>query len=129
MEDSMRWIHASGLALGVLAWATNASAADWFVEQGASGDGSSASPFGTIQQGLDAAHPGDVVIVAAGTYEEELRTQRDGAPASPIALRPAPGANVVVTASGRVLRVDRRLPTTSLWLSRNSSMRSIGITT
>ncbi|MDH5186853.1 MAG: hypothetical protein OEW70_07315, partial [candidate division WOR-3 bacterium] len=33
--------------------------------------------YPTIQQGIDAAGPGDIVMVAPGRYEEEIRLKAD----------------------------------------------------
>lgn len=54
----------------------------------------------TIQDALDAAVDGDVIVVRAGTYEESLTTEAPG-----ITLRAAEGAEVVVQGDGRALRV------------------------
>lgn len=54
----------------------------------------------TIQAGLDLAFAGDVVEVAAGIYSESLVFPRSGAPGAPIVLRAAPGAEVVLDATG-----------------------------
>ncbi len=107
-------VHRALLPLAVLAVlavlgsaAPTARAAEYFVAEGANGTGTSADPFGTIQQGLDAAQPGDRVVVSAGTYDESLQTQRDGVDGAPIVLAAdTTDGPVVVTASGRVLRVD-----------------------
>jgi hypothetical protein len=83
-----------------------AGAKEWFVQAGASGNGDASAPFGSIQQGIDAAQPGDVVTVAAGSYAESLQTARDGTAQAPITLRAAAGADVVVSVLDRLLRVD-----------------------
>ncbi len=84
-----------------------ALAAEYHVAPGGTGTGTEFDPFDTIAQGLDAAQPGDRVIVAAGTYSESLQTVRDGIEGAPIVLRgDTTDGPVVVTASGRVLRVD-----------------------
>ena len=95
------------LWLGLITITAPAGATEWFVAPGATGSGTAASPFGSVQQGLDAAQPGDVVSLRAGTYAETLVTRRSGARATPITLRGDPGApGALITAAGRVLRVD-----------------------
>jgi len=42
------------------------------------GAGTAADPFGSIQYAANLAHPGDVVHVAPGTYNERLITKADG---------------------------------------------------
>jgi hypothetical protein len=91
-----------GLAMGV---AQSARAAEWFVSPGGVGNGTGSFPFGRIQDAINAAAAGDVVIVAPGTYNETLETVRDGAFNAPITLRAALPRAVVVTRSGRVLTV------------------------
>ncbi len=48
--------------------------------------------YPTIQSGLDAAQPGDWVVVASGTYSEALSFPRSGVPGQAIVLMGAPGA-------------------------------------
>ena len=93
--------------LAVGGFASPAAASEWFVAAGMSGDGSSAAPFGRIQDGLGAAQPGDTITVGAGTYAEALRTVRSGTSTLPIRLRAA-GArgSTIVTIKSTVLRVD-----------------------
>jgi len=83
-----------------------AAPSEWFVAVGGSGNGSSASPFGRIQDAIAIAQPGDTVTIRSGTYVEALRTVRSGSATLPIRLR-AQGARgtTLVTFAGRVLYV------------------------
>jgi hypothetical protein len=83
------------------------SVSEWFVAAGANGDGSTGNPFGSIQDGLNAAQPGDVVTVRPGTYNESIATIRGGSAGQPILLRSEAGrGSVLVTNPGRVLTVS-----------------------
>ena len=64
---------------------------EWFVAPGASGNGSSSSPFGKIEQALDVAQPGQTITVLPGTYNESLERPAPGSPGQPIVLRSAGG--------------------------------------
>ncbi|MCL4811506.1 MAG: hypothetical protein KJ061_03425 [Vicinamibacteraceae bacterium] len=91
----------------VLAAAADVSATDWFVAPNGAGNGTSAAPFGSIQQAVNAAQPGDRVIIRPGTYVGLVRSVRSGTATTPITLRSEQGrGSVVVTTSGRVLQVD-----------------------
>lgn len=82
------------------------SASDWYVVRGGMGNGSSAAPFGKIQDALSVARPGDVIIVGPGTFAERLSSVRAGTAQLPITIRSANGrGTTTVTASGRVLTV------------------------
>jgi hypothetical protein len=56
----------SVLAGSILLMALPADAAEWFVASGGTGNGTSAAPFGQIQQALNMAQPGDTVTVRPG---------------------------------------------------------------
>jgi hypothetical protein len=107
ISDSYRFVIAATLVAGFSAAApTMARATDWYVSAGATGTGTSASPFGRIQDGLAAAQPGDTVYARPGTYPEALRSVRNATAAAPIVVRAVNGGSVTVTQAGVVLRVD-----------------------
>ncbi len=60
------------------------------------GDGSSSTPFCTINKGATVAGPGQTVQVATGTYAEVV-TPNSGSPGSPVVFTAAPGASVTVS--------------------------------
>ena len=84
-----------------------AHAAEWFVAPGGTGKGSSASPFGRIQDALAVAQPGDIVTVRPGSYTGRIVTVRGGTPTARITLRSERGrGTVVVTSNGEVLEAN-----------------------
>ena len=86
--------------------ATPAVATDWHVALNGFGNGSSTSPFGRVQDALNVAQSGDVVVVAPGTYPERLTTVRGGTAQLPITIRARDGrGTVILTSSGRVVTV------------------------
>jgi len=99
--QSLSRIGVSTLLTCLLAGA--AMGTDWNVDAAApgGGDGSSGSPFQTIQQGLNAAFAGDSVIVRAGTYTltSTLNFPRSGTASDPITLKAFDGEYVLVERS------------------------------
>ncbi len=84
-----------------------ATAKEWFVAPGAAGSGTKAAPFGAVQAALDAAQPGDTVLVQTGTYKESIRTVRNGSAGAPITIRAHDESGpVVLIIRGTVLQID-----------------------
>lgn len=61
------------------------------------GSGSRSRPFRTIQHALDQLRPGDSVVVAPGTYPDDLTLERSGTSAAPVTLTSGGGERPVVT--------------------------------
>src|SRR5947207_2749995 len=62
----------------------------------ATGGGTQATPFCTISAGAAAAGPGDTVLVAAGTYTEQVTVPHSGSGWLPLTIQSAaPGAAIV----------------------------------
>ena len=103
--------HASTCCLAALLGVVSTSAAwaqqAWHVSPGGTGSGASSAPFGRIQQGIQAAQPGDTVLVAPGTYGESLATVRAGSQGLPITVKASQGrGTVIVTRAARTLQVS-----------------------
>jgi hypothetical protein len=73
----------------------------------ASGDGSTARPFASVQKAVDAAEPGDTVSLMSGTYRGAVRVRKPA-----ITLASAPGQWAVIEsptaedAAGAVVQID-----------------------
>ena len=82
------------------------AAEEFFVAMGGTGTGLGDSPFGQIQAALEAAQPGDTVVVRPGEYRGTLTTVRGGEQGRSIRIvGDGPVDAVIVTAPGRVLTV------------------------
>jgi parallel beta-helix repeat protein len=60
------------------------------------GTGTATTPYCTIAKAAKVAVAGQTVVVAAGTYVDEVFPWRSGTPTAPIVFRPADGARVVI---------------------------------
>jgi hypothetical protein len=65
----------------------------WYVREGAAGDGTVATPFGTVSEALAVAGDDDVLAIAPGTYDEALLIGR------PLTLWGACPTGVLLTSS------------------------------
>lgn len=72
--------------------------------------GTNTAPFATIARAVEAARPGDVVYVRAGTYREAISLTRSGTADKPIVVSCAPGdlGKVKVTPSANWVRANPR---------------------
>jgi hypothetical protein len=92
-------------AIAVVAFASVAHAATWYVGPGGSGTGTSAaSPVGSLNAAYLQASSGDEILVLDGTYGAQTVAARAVANtwASNVTIEPAPGANPVFTGSTQV---------------------------
>ena len=95
------------LALCVCLVASPARATEWFVAPGGSGNGTAASPFGRVQDGVDVALAGDTVTILPGIYRAGFHTVRPGTASARIRIRAqGPRGSVLITVAGVVVRVD-----------------------
>lgn len=60
----------------------------------------------SVQTAMNSASPGDTIILAGGTYEEDLSTEVDGTEADPITVTAEEDAPATITARGEVLQID-----------------------
>lgn len=72
---------------------------------GGGGDGSMGSPFNDLQQGIDAAQPGDTVHALPGTYGA-IRTVTDGGRQSRITVVSEEPRQAIVQTQGTALEID-----------------------
>jgi hypothetical protein len=84
-----------------------ATATEWHVAFGGTGNGSAGAPFGRVQDALQVAQPGDSIAIGPGSFNERLVSVRAGTAAAPIRLYAVKGrGTTVVTSAGRVLTVS-----------------------
>jgi len=85
-----------GLLLGLPVHCTGA---ELWVDRTAApgGEGSSAKPFQTITQAIQASHGGDTITIRKGTYAESLPLDKSGTAQQPTVLRAATSERVIIS--------------------------------
>ncbi|WP_419194065.1 right-handed parallel beta-helix repeat-containing protein [Novipirellula herctigrandis] len=74
-------------------------------------------PWATISRAADVANPGDVVIIHAGVYREQVRPKRSGTQSQPICFAAADGDQVVI--SGADVITDWEPAADGIWKKRD----------
>jgi hypothetical protein len=96
-------VRASAFAVAFVATPSLARATDWYVDQSwtscASSNGSQGNPYCTIGAAITAAASGDTILIAPGTYVEQLTVSKD------LAFVGTAGAAVTLLDGGGVFRV------------------------
>jgi parallel beta-helix repeat protein len=100
-----RWTLFVALALGLAAAGAGATTYHVATDGDDGNPGSAAAPWRTLQHAVDAVGPGDVILVAAGTYSG-ARIEVSGTAGSPITLAADSGAAVLLDGPGAANRHD-----------------------
>ena len=100
MQARFFFVAAAALVLCSLLSSPAAAAATYYTAAASGVDtatGTASAPFRTIQRGVDALKPGDVLLVGPGIYRERITVARGGTKAAPVTIASLPGARVLVT--------------------------------
>jgi hypothetical protein len=89
--DKLKSIAAYAFLTAALLWRPSAGATTFYVGTNGSDSsaGTSASPFLTIQKGVNSARAGDTIVVGNGTYGEAVSITAAGSASAPITLKAA----------------------------------------
>lgn len=88
---------------------TSASGATYYISPAGndSSNGLSAeTSFQTIQKAVDAAQPGDTIVLAAGEYKQDIISRRNGSLSLPITITGPPEAVVKGGGNDRVIEIN-----------------------
>jgi parallel beta-helix repeat protein len=97
------WLAAMiAASIGCLTGAAHADAYYVSLSGNDRASGTVATPWRTIQHGVDALNPGDTLFIGAGTYRERIEIRRGGTARAPITLAAIPGARVIVSGADRL---------------------------
>ena len=77
---------------------TGTAALEIFVSPDGIGSGTFDAPYGSVQDAVDAASPGDTIFLRGGTYAPEANIQisESGTEMAPISVRPYEGEAVII---------------------------------
>ncbi|MDX6211624.1 MAG: hypothetical protein QOF82_711, partial [Frankiales bacterium] len=81
------------------------------------GTGTLAAPYCTVQAAASAAQPGDTVLVASGTYTENVTLNHSGTATAPISFAPEAGANVTMSGQIHGFTVSGTTSTPTSWIN------------
>ncbi|MDX6256984.1 MAG: hypothetical protein QOJ11_3318 [Frankiales bacterium] len=81
------------------------------------GTGTTAAPYCTVQAAASAAQPGDTVLVASGTYTENVTVNHSGTATAPISFAPEVGANVTMSGQIHGFTVSGTTSTPTSWIN------------
>ncbi|MEY4245082.1 MAG: hypothetical protein RLZZ245_2667 [Verrucomicrobiota bacterium] len=103
--------------MGIAYFNPSIHAAEWHVSPVGkdSADGTAQAPFQSIARGLNAAKPGDTILLHGGVYRETITPSQSGRSGAPVTLRNAPGATPVISACD---------PVTGPWTGENGIFRA-----
>ncbi len=86
----------------VLVHASPAGALTWHVAQKTIPGIVAERQVRTISEAVSGAKAGDVIVIHAGVYREDVRIETSGSPDKPITIRAAEGETVVLTGADRI---------------------------
>ena len=96
-----------------LAQVVNAASTTLFVDRAAStctdtGSGSNTAPFCTINAAAQKVTAGKTIVVASGTYPEQVNVTVSGTQIAPIAITAADGASVIVSGAANGFNINAK---------------------
>lgn len=112
--------------IAALACLTRPSGAESFYVSLAGNDaasGTAATPWRTVQHGVDALKPGDTLLIGPGIYRELIHIKQSGTAQAPVTIASQPGARVVISGADRLDGGWRKEPGTDAVYSHDWTYR------